>query len=244
MNEQASIPQCEAKWRHKSLWSLLIGITAQSPAEGLRAFGPGQDLEKERAKGEVRLRGSTRGTGRNPEGRPSVPSGYASGTGRNPEGRPSVPSGSASGTRKTRKANRASPLAPPAERERPERQTERSVWLRQRNAKEKPLPLQQTKLFLRAPPAPPKEGPFHAEFGNGTAAGRSRPSPLLASRLWLQESPSSAAPPSLLSGLLRRLKRFMAVTNPTCTASKTASAALPAASSRTDHRSPPRGVSR
>jgi len=45
------------------------------------------------------------------------------------------------------KANRAFRLASPAERERPERQTERSVWLRQRNAKEKPLPVQEIKPF-------------------------------------------------------------------------------------------------
>jgi len=42
----------------------------------------------------------------------------------------------------------------------PERQTERSGWLRQRNAKEKPLPVQEIKLFRRLPPAPPQEGPF------------------------------------------------------------------------------------
>jgi len=77
-----------------------------------------------------------------------------------------------------RKANRAFRLAPPAERERPERQAERSAWLRQRNAKDpkgKPsvpsgfasgtrkrslLPVQETKPFPHVRPAPPKEEPF------------------------------------------------------------------------------------
>ena len=56
-------------------------------------------------------------------------------------------SGCASGTRKTRKANRA------------------FRWLRQRNAKEKPLPVQETKPFPHVPPAPPKEEPFDRGFG-------------------------------------------------------------------------------
>jgi len=60
----------------------------------------------------------------------------------------------------------------------PERPTERSAWLRQRNAKDpkgqpsvppgsasgtrkrRPLPVQETKPFPHVPPAPPKEGPF------------------------------------------------------------------------------------
>ena len=48
----------------------------------------------------------------------------------------------------------------PRSGEGPERQTERSVWLRQRNAKEKPLPVQETKPFPHVRPAPPKEEPF------------------------------------------------------------------------------------
>ena len=78
----------------------------------------------------------------------------------------------------TRKANRAFRLALPAERERPERQIERSPWLRQRNAKDpkgkpsvpsgfasgtrkrRPSPFKETKPFPHVRPAPPKEGPF------------------------------------------------------------------------------------
>ena len=69
-----------------------------------------------------------------------------------------------------RKANRAFRLAPPAERERPERQTKRSAWLRQRNAKEKPSP------FRRQSPSPMcdlrhrRKNHSIAEFG-GSARG-------------------------------------------------------------------------
>ena len=70
-----------------------------------------------------------------------------------------------------RKANRAFRLASPAERERPERQTERSAWLRRRNAKEKPLPVQETKPFPHVRPAPPKEESFDRGTGGIRPSG-------------------------------------------------------------------------
>jgi len=84
---------------------------------------------------------------------------------KDPKGKSSVPARFASGTRKTRKANRAFRLVSPAERERPERQIERSVWLCQRNAKEKALPVQETRPSPLVPPAPPKEEPFDRGIG-------------------------------------------------------------------------------
>ena len=94
------------------------------------------------------------------------------------QGRGEAPRANPSERGGARKANRAFRPASPAERERPERQTERSVWLRQRNAKDpkgepsvppgsasgtrkrSPLPVQATKPFPHVRPAPPKEGPF------------------------------------------------------------------------------------
>ena len=79
----------------------------------------------------------------------------------------------------TRKATPAFFLAWPAERERPERQTERSLWLRQRNAKDpkgnpsvppgfasgtrkkSPLPVWEKKPFPRKAPAATKVRPIH-----------------------------------------------------------------------------------
>jgi hypothetical protein len=43
----------------------------------------------------------------------------------------------------------------------PEGPTERSVWLGQLSAEEKPLPVQKTTPYRRQPPAPPKERPIH-----------------------------------------------------------------------------------
>jgi len=108
-----------------------------------------------------------------------------------------------------RRANRAFRLAPPAERERPERQIERSGWLRQRNAKEKsPLPVQETKPFPRVPPAPPKEEPFDCGIGEGEGAG--------SNTLWIGQhdghglAPGEQGPVSSwasLQGEPRRLRR-------------------------------------
>ena len=118
----------------------MAGITAQSPAKGLGVFDPGLDPGEECAKGGVRLRGPSPWSGEGPERQPQRSSWLGQRNAKDPKGKSSVPARFASGTRKTRKANRAFRLVSPAERERPERQIERSGWLCQRNAKEKPPP--------------------------------------------------------------------------------------------------------
>ena len=52
------------------------------------------------------------------------------------------------------------PRAKPLERGGTRKANRAPLWLRQRNAKEKALPVQEIKLFSRVPPAPPKEGPL------------------------------------------------------------------------------------
>jgi len=118
----------------------MTGIPAQSPAKGLGPCKPGLDPGEEWAEGGVRFRGPGPWRGEGPERQTERSVWLRQRNAKDPKGKSSVPSGFASGTRKTRKANRAFRLASPAERERPERQTERSVWLRQRNAKEKAPP--------------------------------------------------------------------------------------------------------
>jgi len=111
--------------------------------QGIGAFDPGLDPGKEWAKGGVRLRGPSPWSGEGPERQIERSARLHRRKAKDPKGNPSAPPGFASGTRKTRKATGAF-----------------SVWLRQRNAKEKPLPVQDIKPFRRVPPAPPKEGPF------------------------------------------------------------------------------------
>jgi hypothetical protein len=59
----------------------------------------------------------------------------------------------------------------------PEGQAERSVWLCQRNAEEKPLPVQEKKLFRREAPTPPKARPIHRGIWAYCGAARAGPPP-------------------------------------------------------------------
>ena len=96
----------------------MTGIPAQSPAKGWGAFDPGLDPGEEWAKGGVRLRGPSPWRGEGPKRQTELSAWLRQRSAKDPKGKPSVPSGFASGARKTRKANRAFRLASPAERER------------------------------------------------------------------------------------------------------------------------------
>jgi len=78
----------------------MAGITAQSPAKGLGAFAPGLDPGEECAKGGVRLRGPSPWSGEGPEGQAGRSAWLRQRNAKDPKGKPSVPSGFASGTRK------------------------------------------------------------------------------------------------------------------------------------------------
>ena len=98
--DDAPIPLWKAKWKCKSPWVFMAGITAQSPAKGLGAFDPGLDPGEEWAKGGVRLRGPSPWNGEGPERQIERSAWLRQRNAKDPKGKSSVPPGSASGTRK------------------------------------------------------------------------------------------------------------------------------------------------
>jgi len=78
----------------------MTGIAAQSPAKGLGAFDPRLDRGEEWAKGGVRLRGPIPWSGEGSERQAERSLWLRQRDAKDPKGKSSVPSGFASGTRK------------------------------------------------------------------------------------------------------------------------------------------------
>jgi len=111
--QTAPIPRWKAKWKCKSPWIFMAGITAQSPAKGLGAFDPGLDPGEEWAKGGVRLRGPSPWSGEGPERQIERSAWLRQRSAKDPKGKSSVPPGFASGTRKRRPPPRSGDKALP-----------------------------------------------------------------------------------------------------------------------------------